>query len=89
MCMQTPEFSSAAVIRLAAGIHPSVTGRTTQAGPRSNRARQAALKADRLVRRKCSKHFVSIVRVRHECAIVELYAVRLHVRNIDSAKTMA
>jgi hypothetical protein len=89
MCMQTPEFSSAAVIRLMAGIRPSATGRTMRTGSRSNRVRQAALKADRLVRRKCSKHFVSIVRVRHEGVIVQLYAVRVHVRNIDSAKTMA
>ena len=38
------------------------------------------------MRRKCLKHFVSIVRIRHEGVIVQLYAVRLHVRNIDSAK---
>src|SRR5438270_500231 len=38
------------------------------------------------VRRKRSKHFVSIVRIRHEGVIVQFYAVRLHVRNIDGAK---
>jgi hypothetical protein len=38
------------------------------------------------VRRKGSKHFASIVRIRHEGVIIQLYAVRLHVRNIDSAK---
>src|SRR5262249_34773404 len=36
--------------------------------------------------RKCFKHFVSVVRIRHESVIVQVYAVRLHVRNIDSAK---
>src|SRR5215831_11542508 len=36
--------------------------------------------------RKCSKHFVSVVRIRHESVIVQVYAVRLHVRNIDGAK---
>src|SRR5215472_9529679 len=39
-----------------------------------------------LMRRKCSKHFVSIVRIRHEGVVVQLYAVPRHVRNIDSAK---
>src|SRR5882762_8519480 len=39
-----------------------------------------------IVRRKCSKHFVSNVRLRHEGVIVQLYAVRFHVRNIDGAK---
>ena len=38
------------------------------------------------VRRKCFEHFVSIVRIGHEGVIVQLYAVRLHVRNIDIAK---
>ena len=38
------------------------------------------------VRRKCFEHFVSIVRIGHESVIVQLYAVRLHVRNIDIAK---
>jgi len=39
-----------------------------------------------IVRRKRSKDFVSIVRLRHKSIIIQLYAVRLHVRNIDSAK---
>jgi hypothetical protein len=38
------------------------------------------------VRRKCFEHFVSIVRIGHEGVIVQLYAVRLHMRNIDIAK---
>src|SRR5262249_44026970 len=38
------------------------------------------------LRRKCSKHLVSIVRIRHEGVIVQLYAVLSHVRNIHIAK---
>src|SRR5215813_12228764 len=38
------------------------------------------------LRRNCSKHFVSIVRIRHEGVIVQLYAVPSHVRNIHIAK---
>src|SRR4029077_6962724 len=38
------------------------------------------------VRRKCFQHFVSIVRIGHEGVIVQLYAVHLHMRNIDIAK---
>jgi len=39
--------SSAATIRLTAGIRPSATERTRRAGPRANRARRVAWKAGR------------------------------------------
>src|SRR4029453_4843194 len=38
------------------------------------------------VGRKCSKHFVSMVRIRHEGIVTQVYLVTLHVRNIDGAK---
>src|ERR1043166_2565319 len=38
------------------------------------------------VGRKCSKHFVSMVRIRHEGVVIQVYLVTLHVRNIDGAK---
>src|SRR4051794_31214564 len=38
------------------------------------------------VRRKCFEHFVSIVRLGHKAVIVQRYAVRLHMRNMDIAK---
>src|SRR4029077_16348101 len=39
-------ISSAAMIRLTAGIRPSATGRTRRAGRRPNRAHQVAWEAD-------------------------------------------
>jgi hypothetical protein len=39
-----------------------------------------------IVRRKCSKHFVSIVWIRHEGVVIQVYFVSLHVRYIDGAK---
>src|SRR5215510_7934958 len=38
------------------------------------------------VGRKCSKHFLSMVRIRHEGVVIQVYLVTLHVRNIDGAK---
>jgi len=41
-------ISSAGMMRFTAGIRPSAIGRTTRAGPLSNRARRVAWKAGRL-----------------------------------------
>src|SRR5262249_39403550 len=38
------------------------------------------------VGRKCSKHFLSMVRIRHKGVVIQVYLVTLHVRYIDGAK---
>src|SRR5882724_2895800 len=86
MCMQIPEFLQRprSGLRLVSVLLPLSEQRELvrgPIGPAGWHGRRVAF-----ARGKCSKHFVCIARIRHEGVIVQLYAVHLHMRNIDSAK---
>src|SRR5260370_34081509 len=86
MRMQTTEFllQPCSSLRLVSILLPVGEQRELVCGPIGRAGWHGRRVA--IVRRKCSKHFVGMVWIRHERVVVQLYSVRLHVRNIDGAK---